>query len=54
MGRSEYTVREWARLGRMRASKRATGRGRSKDWAVPHDELVRLRNEGMLPLEQTA
>ena len=50
LGKSEYTVREWCRQGRVRASKRACGRGKSKEWAVSHDELTRLRNEGLLPV----
>jgi Helix-turn-helix domain len=49
LDKSEYTVREWARLGRIRASKRACGRGRSKEWVVSHEELTRLQNEGLLP-----
>jgi hypothetical protein len=48
--RDPYTVREWARGGRIKAAKRATGRGRSKDWCVSHDEVQRIRNEGLLPM----
>ena len=44
--RSEYQVREWCRTGRIHAVKRNTGRGRSKEWMVPHDELVRTRTMG--------
>jgi hypothetical protein len=52
LGKSEYTVREWARQGRVRAGKRACGRGRAKEWVISHEELTRLRNEGLLPLAQ--
>jgi excisionase family DNA binding protein len=50
LGMTGYTVREWARHGRIRATKRPCGRGRSKEWIVSHDELTRIRNEGLLPL----
>ena len=50
LDRDPYTVREWARLGRIKAEKRACGWGRAKEWVVPHDELDRVRNRGLLPL----
>jgi hypothetical protein len=46
--RSPFTVREWCRLRRVNASKRQTGRGNSKEWVISHDELHRIRNEGLL------
>jgi hypothetical protein len=49
VGKAEFTVREWCRLGRVAASKRACGRGKFQEWIVSHDELTRLRNEGLLP-----
>jgi hypothetical protein len=49
LGRTEYTVREWCRLGRVRAEKRPCGRGRSREWMLSHDELLRIQNEGLLP-----
>jgi hypothetical protein len=51
LDKSEYTVREWCRLGRVRAGKRACGHGKSKEWIIGHEELMRLRNEGLLPLK---
>jgi len=50
LGKAEFTVREWCRLGRVHAAKRPCGRGKAKEWAVSHAELERIRNEGLLPL----
>lgn len=49
LGRAEYTVREWCRQGRIRARKKPCGRGKGGEWLVSHDEVVRLRSEGLLP-----
>jgi DNA-directed RNA polymerase specialized sigma24 family protein len=48
LGKAEFTVREWMRLGRVRGQKQATGRGKSKEWVLSHSELVRIQNEGLL------
>lgn len=50
LGKAEFTVREWCRLGRILAEKRACGRGVSKEWMISHAELQRIGNEGLLPL----
>lgn len=47
--RAEFTVREWCRLGRVRAEKKKCGRGPASEWMVSHRELTRVRNEGLLP-----
>lgn len=49
LSKAEFTVREWCRLGRVWAEKRPCGRGRSKEWIISHEELLRIQNEGLLP-----
>ena len=49
VSRSEFTVREWCRLGRILAEKRRSGRGAFPAWVVSHDELLRYQREGLLP-----
>jgi len=51
VGKAEFTVREWARLGRIHAQKRQSGRGAHPAWVVSHLELLRYRKEGLLPLQ---
>lgn len=50
LGKAEFTVREWCRLGRIHAEKRNSGRGAFPAWVVSHGELLRYRREGLLPL----
>ncbi len=49
VGKAEFTVREWARLGRIHAEKRQSGRGAHPAWVISHDELLRYRRDGLLP-----
>jgi hypothetical protein len=49
VGKARFTVREWARLGRIRAEKRGSGRGAFAAWVISHDELLRYQREGLLP-----
>jgi transposase len=49
VGRSEFTVREWARKGRILAVKKGSGRGAHQAWAISHDELLRFQREGLRP-----
>ena len=50
VGRSEFTCREWCRLGRIKGLKKRNGRGLSAEWVVSHEELLRFQREGLLPL----
>ncbi|MBI1349151.1 helix-turn-helix domain-containing protein [bacterium] len=50
VGKAPFTVREWARHGRIRAEKRKSGRGAYAAWVVSHSELQRYQREGLLPL----
>ena len=47
--RSSFTVREWSRLGRINAEKRAVGRGCALEWMICADEVKRIREFGLLP-----
>jgi len=49
VGRNEFTTREWCRLGRLHAEKRCCGRGRSQEWKISHQELLRYQSDGLLP-----
>jgi len=50
VGRNSYTVREWARHGRIRADKKLSGRGAHAQWVVSNAELLRYQREGLLPV----
>jgi hypothetical protein len=50
--KSDYTVREWCRNGRLKAQKKTTGRGGSLEWVVSQEELERYRQSGLLPTER--
>ena len=49
VGKAEFTVREWCRLGRVRGTKRKSGRGGHTSWAISHDEILRYQRDGLLP-----
>jgi hypothetical protein len=50
VGKAEFTVREWCRLGRVHAEKRMSGRGAFPAWVISHVELQRYQREGLLSL----
>ena len=52
LGKSEFTVREWARLRRIYAEKKGSGRGKHQSWVISHQELLRIQREGLLPFKK--
>jgi len=42
VGKSEFTVREYCRRGRIKAEKRRSGRGAHPAWVISHEELQRF------------
>ncbi len=51
LGKAPFTVRQWCRLRRVQAKKRPCGRGQSAEWMISHEEVMRIKNEGLLPLQ---
>jgi hypothetical protein len=51
LGKSVFTVREWCRLDRINAHKRESGRSAKREWMISHQELERIRNKGLLPVD---
>jgi len=54
VGKAEFTIREYCRLGRLRAEKRQSGRGAHPQWVLSHGELERYRRNGLLPIQRPA
>jgi hypothetical protein len=48
---TERTVQKWCREGRVKATKRESGRGENGEWAISRDEFNRWINEGLLSAE---
>ncbi len=53
-GKAEFTIREYCRLGRLRAEKRQSGRGSYPQWVLSHEELERYRRNGLLVIQRPA
>ncbi len=51
VGLAPFTVGQHCRMGRIRATKKASGRGPHKNWAIAHEELLRYQRDGLLPLK---
>jgi hypothetical protein len=52
LGKRPFTVRQWCNNGRVHAEKAECGRGEDQEWRITHEELTRIRNEGLLPKRQ--
>lgn len=50
LGKCEYTVRQWCRMGRVNATKKSSGRGAHMAWTISNDELLRVQRDGLLPV----
>ena len=48
VGLSDWTVRNYCRLGRLKARKKLSGRGAHPEWALDSEELERFRRDGLL------
>ena len=53
VGKAEFTIREYCRLGRLRAEKRQSGRGKYPQWVLSNAELLRFQREGLLAVQKT-
>ena len=54
LGKRPFTIREWCRNGRVNAKKRECGRGRALEWILSREEIERIGNEGLLPIQDVA
>lgn len=53
VGKSPWVVRQWCNKEQVPgAYKIQTGRGKKGEWRIPHESLVRLQNEGPLPIAE--
>ena len=52
VGKAEFTIREYCRLGRLRAEKRQSGRGAYPQWVLSQAELERYRRSGLMPYQR--
>src|SRR4051812_3170812 len=50
LGRSHWTVRQWCNKGQVPGAKKVRGKGRTGEWRIPHEVLVKLQAEGPGPL----
>jgi hypothetical protein len=51
LGKAPFTVREHCRLGRINAVKVQEKHGVSEAWRIPSEEVYRILDEGLLPVD---
>jgi hypothetical protein len=49
--RRVFTVRQWCNLGRINAAKTGTACGPCRTWSISHEEYLRFKKEGLLPID---
>ena len=49
--RSGFTVRQWCNLGRINAQESGTRCGPCCTWSISHEEYLRFKKEGLLPID---
>ena len=54
VSKTEWTVRQWCNKGQVEGARKVHGRGRKGEWRITHEGLVRLQNEGPLPLQHAS
>ena len=53
LSRRPWTVRDWCNKGQVPGAYRVPGKGRRGEWRIPHDALIRVRDEGPGPVQKT-
>jgi excisionase family DNA binding protein len=46
LNRSDWTVRQWCNKGQVPGARKVPGKGRTGEWRIPHDALVKVQNDG--------
>jgi hypothetical protein len=49
VGLARFTVAEHCRFRRLNAKKANKGTGKSKEWRLSHEEMLRYQRDGLLP-----
>ena len=49
LNRKPWTVRQWCNKGQVKDAYKVHGKGRTGEWRIPHEEIIRLQNNGPLP-----